>query len=156
MSGAHALRALGALDLDIAAALHADAFAALGETAWSRRDLAELMASPGVAGVLIEADHQPVGFALWRRAADEAELLTLAVGPTHRRRGIGRCLLAAVVCNARESGAVALFLEVGIDNPAALSLYEKVGFSKVGRRAAYYRRAAGPAADAVIMRRGLA
>ncbi|MBV8187089.1 MAG: GNAT family N-acetyltransferase [Alphaproteobacteria bacterium] len=156
MSGALALRALGALDLDIAAALHADAFAALGEARWSRRDLAELMASPGVAGLLIEADRQPVGFALWRRAAAEAELLTLAVSPTHRRRGAGGRLVAAVVRNAREAGAIELFLEVGIDNLPALSLYEKAGFFKVGCRAAYYHRAAGPAADAVVMRLGLA
>jgi ribosomal-protein-alanine N-acetyltransferase len=114
------------------------------------------MASPGVAGFLIEADDQPMGFALWRRAAAEAELLTLAVSPMHRRRGVGRGLLAAVVRDARESGAIELFLEVGTDNPAALSLYDKAGFTKVGRRPAYYRRTTGPAADAVVMRRGLA
>jgi ribosomal-protein-alanine N-acetyltransferase len=156
MSGVYALRSLGALDLDLAAALHRDAFAAIGETPWSRRDLAELLASPGVTGLLIEADQEAVGFALWRRVAEEAELLTLAVGPAHRRRGAGGRLLEAVANDARGSGATELFLEVGIDNPAAVSLYEKAGFAKVGHRAAYYRRAAGPAVAAVVMRRGLA
>jgi ribosomal-protein-alanine N-acetyltransferase len=156
MSGPYFLRRLGAFDLDLAAALHRDAFAALGETAWSRQDLAELLASTGVAGMVIEADGRAVGFALWRRAADEAELLTLAVSPTHRRRGAGRCLVTAVVRRAREAGARNLFLEVGIDNPEARALYDETGFSVVGRRARYYRRAAGPAADAVVMRLALA
>ena len=56
MNGPCDLRALGALDLDGAAALHGDAFAALGERAWSRQNLAELLAASGVAGWLIEAD----------------------------------------------------------------------------------------------------
>src|SRR5262249_2726639 len=137
-------------------ALHRDAFADLGEPAWSRQELAELLASPGVAGVLVEADHRPVGFALWRHAADEAELLTLAVSPGHRRRGAGRRLMSTVVCDARERGARALFLEVGSDNPQAKALYDDMGFRIVGRRPAYYRRASGPAADAVVMRLALA
>lgn len=149
------LRALGALDLERAAMLHREAFAALGETGWSRQDLAELMASAGVAGLLIEADADAIGFALWRRAADEAELLTLAVSPTHRRCGVGRSLVEEVVRCAREAGAADLFLEVGTDNRAASALYDKLGFVVVGNRAGYYRRAAGPAADAAVMRLGL-
>lgn len=156
MSGAYALRALRALDLDAAAALHRDAFTALGETPWSRQDLGELLASPGAAGLMIEADGHAVGFALWRRAADEAELLTLAVSPNHRRQGAGTCLVLAVMRSARNSGARDLILEVGVDNPAARALYDELGFVAVGRRMGYYRRAAGSAADAVIMRRDLA
>jgi ribosomal-protein-alanine N-acetyltransferase len=156
MTKPHTLRPLGVLDLDLAAALHRDAFAALGETAWSRRDLAELLASPGAAGLLLEAHGHAIGFALWRLAADEAELLTLAVSLAHRRRGAGRRLVEAVVARVRKEGARYLFLEVGNDNPAARALYEGMGFVTVGRRAAYYRRAAGPAADAVVMRFSLA
>jgi ribosomal-protein-alanine N-acetyltransferase len=155
MTASRTLRPLGALDLDLAAALHRDAFASLGETAWLRRDFAELLASPGVAGVLLEVQGRAVGFALWRRAADEAELLTLAVNPIHRRCGAGRCLVQTVVKRAREAGARQLFLEVGSDNRAARALYDGVGFITVGRRAAYYRRASGPAADAVVMRLAL-
>src|SRR4029453_12574142 len=96
-----------------------------------------------------------VGFVLWRRAGDEAEFLTLAGSPIHRRCGAGRCLWQTVVKGAREAGAHELFLEVGSDNPAARALYERMGFVTVGRRAAYYRRALGPAADAVVMRLAL-
>ena len=143
---------LGAFDLDRAAALHAESFAALGERPWVRRDLAELLASPGVAGVLLSGDGGDAGFALWRVAADEAELLTIAVRPIHRRQGAGRRLLLAAIDHARGAGARSLYLEVGVDNPAARGLYEAQGFRAVGRRPAYYRRGSGPAADGVVMR----
>ena len=63
------LRPLGALDLDRAAALHAEAFVPFGERAWTRQDMAELLASPGVAGLLLEVDGAGVGMAICRVAA---------------------------------------------------------------------------------------
>ena len=92
-----AIDRLGALDLDRAAALHAESFVPLGERAWTRQDIAALLASPGVAGLLLQAGGADAGFALCRVAADEAELLTIAVRPAHRRQGAGRRLLAAVI-----------------------------------------------------------
>ena len=146
---------LGALDLDRAAALHGESFVPLGERAWTRQDLAELLASPGVTGLLLQAAGHDAGIALYRVAADEAELLTIAVRPTERRRGLGRRLLMAVIERVRAAGARALFLEVGADNPPARALYETMGFRVIGRRAAYYRRGEGAAADALIMRLSL-
>ena len=61
--------------------LHGESFAPLGERAWTRQDVAGLLASPGVAGLLLQADGRGRGFALCRVAADEAELLTIAVRP---------------------------------------------------------------------------
>lgn len=145
------LRPVGALDLDRAAALHRQAFEPLGERPWTRRDMAELLASPGVAGLLVEVEGREDGFALWRMAADEAELLTIAVKSDRRRHGLGRALLAAVVEQARHGGAQNLFLEVGADNAPARSLYSQAGFVEVGRRVGYYRRHAG-LADALVLR----
>jgi ribosomal-protein-alanine N-acetyltransferase len=150
-----ALRPLGALDLDRAAALHGESFAPLGERGWTRRDLAELLASPGVTGLLLQLDGRDAGLALCRVAADESELLTIAVRPTERRRGAGRRLLGAVIDRVRQAGARTLFLEVGADNPAARVLYEAAGFQVVGTRPAYYRRGEGRPVDAVVMRLGL-
>lgn len=146
------LRPLGALDLDRAAALHGEAFTPLGERGWTRQDIAELLASPGVAGLLLEIDSADVGVAIFRVAADEAELVTIAVRPSERRRGAGRALLAAALDHARAAGARALFLEVAADNPAARALYGSSGFLDVGRRLAYFRRSDRPAADAFVMR----
>jgi len=150
-----ALRLLGALDLDRAAALHGESFVPLGERAWTRLDLAGLLASPGVAGLLLQVDGRDAGFALCRVAADESELLTIAVRPGERRRGAGRRLLTAVIDRVREAGAQTLFLEVGADNPPARALYEAMGFRVIGTRPAYYRRGEGPPADALVMRLSL-
>lgn len=146
------LRRLGALDLDLASRLHGEAFAPLGERAWTRQDMAELLASPGAAGWTVQSDESVLGIALCRVASDEAELLTIAVKSTTRRRGAGRALLNAVIAHAREAGARSLFLEVGADNPAALALYGQAGFQAIGDRKAYYRRGEGAPADAVVMR----
>lgn len=151
MAAHFVLAPLSALDLDRAAAMHAEAFVPLGERAWTRRDLAELLAS-GVVGMLLRVDDGDGGFALWRFAVDEVELLTLAVRPIHRRQGVGRRLLTAGIEHARAEGARSLFLEVGEDNPAARSLYDAQGFRAVGRRPAYYERSSGRPADAIVMR----
>lgn len=143
---------LGALDLDRAASLHAESFVPLGERGWSRQDIGALLATPGACGLLLQLDGCDAGFALCRVAADEAELLTIAVRPAHRRRGAGRRLLMAVIDHVRQAGVVTLFLEVRVDNPAARSLYEAEGFRVVGNRRAYYQRGDGPAADGIVMR----
>jgi ribosomal-protein-alanine N-acetyltransferase len=148
-------RPLGALDLDLAALLHREAFAALGERGWTRQEIAGLLASPGVAGLLLRQDGNEIGFALCRTAADEAELLTIAIQASHRRRGAGRALLECTIALVREHGVRSLFLEVGDDNPAALSLYRRTGFEAVGRRADYYAREGRSAADAIVMRLAL-
>jgi ribosomal-protein-alanine N-acetyltransferase len=152
MPGGFVLRRLGALDLDLASTLHGSAFAPIGERVWTRQDMAELLASPGAAGWIMQSAEGAIGFALCRVAADEAELLTIAVHPDERRRGAGRALLTAVIDHARTASARSLFLEVAADNPAALALYGKAGLQAVGHRKAYYRRGEGPPADAVVMR----
>jgi ribosomal-protein-alanine N-acetyltransferase len=151
MSGCIAFRPVGALDFDRAAALHRQAFEPLGERPWTPRDMAELLASPGVAGLFLEIDGRQDGFALWRTAADEAELLTIAVDANRRGHGHGRALLGAVAAQARRGGARNLFLEVGADNAAARALYSQVGFVEVGRRPDYYQRHTG-LGDALVLR----
>ena len=87
MTDHFAIAPLGALDLDRAAALHAESFAPSASAPGRGRIIAELVASPGVAGLLLQVDGHDAGFALCRVAADEAELLTIAVRPAHRRQG---------------------------------------------------------------------
>ncbi len=155
MSDRFVIVPLGALDLDRASALHAESFGPLGERIWTRQDLAELASLPGVAGLLLQADGHDVGLAVCQVTVDEAELLTLVVRPSHRRQGGARRLLAAVIDHVRKAGARALFLEVGVDNPAARYLYHSQGFRPVGERRAYYQRGQGPPADGVVMRLNL-
>ncbi|HEY2008947.1 MAG TPA: GNAT family N-acetyltransferase [Rhizomicrobium sp.] len=124
------------------AALHALCF----ERAWDAATLSQMLAGPG-AFVFVHED----GFVLARAAADEAEILTLAVRPEARGKGLGRALLQAAIGKARELGAATMFLEVGADNPHALALYAGLGFAKVGMRKAYYE-----GRDALVLRLPLA
>jgi ribosomal-protein-alanine N-acetyltransferase len=149
--GTFAVRALEAHDLDVASALHGEAFAAVGERGWTSTEIADLLASPGVLGLLLEDGAEAIGFALCRTVADEAELLTVAVRANRRRQGAGRTLIGKVIDRARERGAHSLFLEVAADNRAALAMYERMGFRPIDRRVAYYSRRDRPPADAIVM-----
>lgn len=113
-------------------AIHAASFAPADR--WSAASFATLLALPGHAGLLDAA----AGFVLGRVAADEGELLTLAVLPGCRRRGIGRALLRGWRQIAAGQGAATLFLEVEAGNASALALYVAEGFRQTGCRRAYY------------------
>ena len=123
------------------AALHARCFTV--PPPWETAAFAGFLADP-LCFVLVEGD---AGFILGRAVAGEAELLTLAVAPEARRRGLGRKLVARFVYQARLRGAE--------DNAAARALYARCGFAESGRRRGYYRKPDGGAVDAVVMLRGL-
>jgi ribosomal-protein-alanine N-acetyltransferase len=112
---------------------------------------------PGAGGIVARdgAGEEVVGFALSRIAGGECELLSLAVDPAYRRRGVGRTLLRAAVEWAEISRATAVFLEVAEDNGAARTLYVAHGFEAVGRRPDYYKLRDGSLTAAITMRRGL-
>ncbi|HEX5378086.1 MAG TPA: GNAT family N-acetyltransferase [Phenylobacterium sp.] len=137
-------------DLDALAALHALAF----QPGWDAEAIADLGSGPGVFGLMVEAPG-PIGMILCRAIAGESEILTLAVDPAARRRGVGAALVRAAADMARSLGAQEMFLEVATDNAAALALYEAAGFARAGLRRGYYDRGADAAADAVVMRRDL-
>lgn len=136
------------VQVEALAALHAAAF----DKAWPAETLAGLLAEPLVGGLAAIGDAGPAGFVLWQVLLDEAEILTVAVSPDERRQGLGRALTAAAAGFARDAGAESLFLEVGRDNPAAIALYEGLGFAQVGLRRDYYDRGAAGRADALVMR----
>ena len=116
---------------------------------WSVHDFEKWLASPGV--FLIATAH---GFALGRLVLDEAELLTLAVDPSHHGQGIGREVLNEFEQSARKRGAMRAFLEVADNNFAAKALYLKAGWARDGLRKAYYR-AKPTAIDAITMSKAL-
>ncbi|MCR5873995.1 GNAT family N-acetyltransferase [Phenylobacterium sp. J426] len=134
-------------DAPLLAKLHAQAF----ERPWDTAAFVRLMAGSGAFGLLAEAEA-PLGLVLCRALAGEAEILTVAVPPPARRRGVAKALMTAALGLARESGAQAAFLEVDVDNAAAIGLYEGLGFERAGLRKAYYDRGAAGRADALVMR----
>ena len=99
--------------------------------------------------LVAEADEQIVGYVVALEAADEGEILNLAVAEAGRRRGLGRALVEAIVAALTERGVRQVYLEVRESNAPARALYAGFGFKEVGRREAYYRR---PVEDAMVLR----
>lgn len=133
-----------AADAPLFAALHATSFA----EPWDAQAFAVLLAQPGVMGWLW--GDPPAGLLLVRAAADEAEILTIAVTPDARKRGGGREMVEEALRVLGQGATRRVFLEVAADNTPALALYRNSGFAPCGQRPGYY---AGGAIDAVIMER---
>jgi ribosomal-protein-alanine N-acetyltransferase len=116
---------------------------------WSPAMIAEAIADRA-AVALVAADEGGglVGSVVARVVADEAEILTIAVAPAMRRRGLGRRLLDQVLSALRERGAGSVWLEVRASNLGARRMYEAAGFVAVGVRRGYYRR---PTEDALLL-----
>jgi len=89
------------------------------------------------------------GYVVALDAADEGEILNLAVAPGGRRHGLGRALVQSILEALTARGVRQVYLEVRESNAPARALYAAHGFKEVGRRKQYYRR---PAEDAIVLR----
>jgi ribosomal-protein-alanine N-acetyltransferase len=134
-----------AADAPALAALHAAAFPPA--EAWGPDAIRLMLEMPGAFGLMAPGR----GFVLARVAADEAEVLTLAVVAACRRQGVGAALLAGAMAGAVLRGARTMFLEVSEANGAARALYAAAGFEEAGRRRRYY----ADGSDALVLRRAL-
>ena len=106
---------------------------------WSRQQWATELAEPQRPGIGLWQGSQLQGLACGWLILEELHITLLAVDPAHRRRGLGRRLLRALLAEARRRGAERATLEVASGNAAALALYASVGFREAGRRRGYYR-----------------
>lgn len=131
--------------------------AATLETAWDKASITKLMAEPTTIAILatIDADRL-AGFALGRIAADEFEIMSVAVAAEYRRSGIGRRLVLRMLAEAGARGVHRAFLEVAETNTPAATLYATCGFDVCGRRRGYYTHADGSSEDALVLARELA
>ena len=119
---------------------------------WSEKDIIEMLNIAGTEIALAQIVDEAVGFAMIRSIADQAELLTIATLPSHRRKNVAATLLKHSIIKAQNLGATSLFLEVAQSNSSAHKLYIKLGFVETGRRKAYYSNGD----DAIVMARSLA
>lgn len=134
-------------DTGLLSRLHHACFSA----GWSAEAFGGLFRNPGMMALIAEQDRKAIGMLLLRQAADEAEIITLGVLPSHRRKGVARMLLHEGIALLRQHHIKRLFLEVNTTNDAALGLYRKAGFEKTGRRRGYYAPPDGDHTDALIM-----
>jgi ribosomal-protein-alanine N-acetyltransferase len=115
--------------------------------AWSQESLLQLGSVAPTAWV-VERDGVVAGFLIGRSAADEFEILNMAVSGAHRRQGIGSKLLESALEVSRKAGTARVYLEVRASNEPAIALYKRHGFRECGRRIRYYR---DPVEDAILL-----
>jgi ribosomal-protein-alanine N-acetyltransferase len=144
------IRSVEGFDMPVLAALHAACFTEPWDQPWTQRSFSEILQMPGAGARIAALGAEPVGFAIGRIVADEAELLLIGIHPEHRRAGYGQTLLEHMAEALRKGGAAKLFLEVAEGNAAANAFYRGAGFVSVGRRPQYYQ-----GQDALVLAKAL-
>lgn len=141
-------------DADALAEIHAEAF----RRGWTAAEFDALLRQDGVHALIslrepLIGRPAPAGFVLYRIAADDSEILSIAVGPSCRGRGIAQCMMEEVLRHLYREWVRTLHLEVESGNEPALGLYRRLGFVEVGERPAYYAQGSGAPRRALVMRR---
>lgn len=100
--------------------------------------------------LVAEEEEKILGYCGVIMAADEGDITNVSVKKEQQGCGIGKELVTELIQRTKEQGVTALFLEVRESNQAALGLYEKMGFERMGVRKGYYT---DPTEDAITMSR---
>jgi ribosomal-protein-alanine N-acetyltransferase len=148
-SRSYVIRSIGPAAASACARIHAASFA----HPWSTSEFETLLAASNAIGDgALGRGANLIGFALSRQAADEAEVLSIAVAMSERGKGVGRALMSAHLARLAAAGVASVCLEVEPGNASAIALYERLGFETVGERKHYYRRPGSSAAPALTLR----
>jgi [ribosomal protein S18]-alanine N-acetyltransferase len=134
-----------AADAAAIAALHGISF----RRGWGEDEILRLLLERNVVTQRIAAGGKLIGFIMSRLAGGEAEILSVAIAPAWRGRGLSSQLLDLHLRLLAGLGIRAVFLEVGEHNTPACRLYRRAGFKDVGRRQGYYQDGAA----ALVLRR---
>jgi [ribosomal protein S18]-alanine N-acetyltransferase len=146
-SGQPAFSEARARDAAAIAALHATSF----RRGWGEDEVLRLLLQKNVVVHRMMIRRSLAGFIMSRVAADEAEILSVAIAPSRRGRGLSRPLLDFHLRSLAGRGVRAVLLEVDEQNEPARRLYGRAGFREVGRRQGYYESGA----TALVLRRDL-
>ena len=117
---------------------------------WSERSIASELDNKLAFWLVATEGETVAGYIGSQTVMDETDMMNVAVHPDFRRRGIAEALVNGLVEELKTKGSHCLTLEVRASNAPAISLYEKLGFSEIGRRKNYYRN---PREDALILRK---
>lgn len=117
---------------------------------WSEKSVASELNNPLALWLTAVEGERVTGYIGSQTVMDETDMMNVAVHPDFRRRGIAEALVNELVARLKSRGSRCLTLEVRVSNLSAITLYEKLGFSQIGRRKNYYRN---PREDALILRK---
>ncbi len=146
-----ALSEASSRDAAAIAALHAVSF----RRGWSEQEVEGLLTDRHVIAHRAMTGLTMAAFIISRHAADEAEILSVAVAGARRGRGLAGSLLSLHLRRLAALGTRSVFLEVDEHNAAAIRLYDRAGFQEISRRPNYYPGAGGQAVAALVLRRDL-
>jgi len=132
------------------AQLHGSSF----HRGWGESEFEHMLTERNTLVHRLRVGRKTIGFAVSRMAADEAEILSIAIDAPYRGKGLSRTLLLTHLGHLAGRGVRTIFLEVEENNQPARRLYDWAGFSVVGRRDRYYRQDAEQL-NALLMRRDL-
>jgi ribosomal-protein-alanine N-acetyltransferase len=149
--GTAAVEPAGLRDAPALAQIHGASF----HRGWGESEFDSMLTERNTLVHRLRMGRKVVGFAVSRMAADEAEILSIAVAESHRGRGLSHTLLLTHLGHLAGRGVRTVFLEVEENNQPARRLYERAGFTVVGRRERYYRQDGGEPLNALLMRRDL-
>ena len=117
---------------------------------WSENAIRSELSNPLSLWLVALKDDVLIGYVGSQSVMDEADMMNLAVDANYRRQGIGEQLVASLVDHLKQLNVHSLTLEVRSSNTSAIKLYEKNGFTIVGKRPGYYQK---PKEDALILRK---
>ena len=117
---------------------------------WSENSVASELNNPLSLWLVAVENDMVVGYVGSQTVLDETDMMNVAVHPEHRREGIAKALIVALISALKGRQSRCLTLEVRASNDPAIALYNDLGFSEVGRRRNYYRN---PKEDALILRK---
>lgn len=149
--GTAAVEAAGLRDAPALAQIQSASF----HRGWGESEFDSMLTERNTLVHRLRMGRKVVGFSVSRMAADEAEILSIAVAESHRGRGLSHTLLLTHLGHLAGRGVRTVFLEVEENNQPARRLYERAGFTVVGRRERYYRQGGGEPLNALLMRRDL-
>ena len=149
--GASVIEPAGLRDAARLAQLHGASF----HRGWGEAEFESMLTERNTLVHRLKAGRKVIGFAVSRMAADEAEILSIAVDAGYRGRGLSRNLLLTHLGHLAGRGVRTVFLEVEENNQPARRLYDRAGFAVAGRRERYYREPSGEQLNALLMRRDL-
>jgi ribosomal-protein-alanine N-acetyltransferase len=138
-------------DAGAIATLHSVSF----RRGWSEQEVEELLLDRAVVAHRATLGRKFAGFIMARQAADEAEILSVAVARSSQGRGLASQLLTLHLRRLAGLGVKAVFLEVDEHNAPAIRLYSRAGFREVSRRPNYYPQPDGKTAAALVLRRDI-